>query len=164
MLRDTSLSSDCLSWRIWRIFGCAVFCSVFYDAVIKFNCIALTVNWKGFGRKTSFHSRDIIIPVISCRIWVNLQDSSFRISKVTVKTGSGLPRNAFVERYRCINRHSMYSYFVLTMLVVVGNSPCNCDVITGSLFNFRSRNAGLKVCGSVPYYIRVTRREIYFIN
>jgi hypothetical protein len=30
--------------------------------------MALTVNWKGFGRKTSFRSLDIIIPVLSWRI------------------------------------------------------------------------------------------------
>ena len=47
---------------------------------------------------------------------MNLQDISLRISNVSVKTGSGLPWNAFVERYRCINRHSMYS--VSFMLVV----------------------------------------------
>ena len=75
-----------------------------------------------------------------------------------------LPRNAFVDRYRCIIRHSMHSYYVLTMFVVVRNSPRNCNVITGSLLNFHLRNVGLKVCGSVRYYIRVTRREIYFIN
>ena len=40
---------------------------------------------------------------------MNLQDNSFRISNVPVMTGSGLPRNAFVERYRYINRYSMYS-------------------------------------------------------
>ena len=59
---------------------------------------------------------------------------------------------------------SMYSYSMSTTLVVMGNSPRNCDVITGSLANFRLRNAGLKVCGSVGYYARVTRRKIYFIN
>jgi hypothetical protein len=91
---------------------------------------------------------------------VNLQDSSFRISIVPVKTVSGLPQNASVERYRCINRRSMYS--LSTVLVVVGNSPFNCDVITRSLVKFRLRNAGLKVCGSVSYYIRVTRRKIHF--
>ena len=40
---------------------------------------------------------------------MNLQENSFRISNVSVKTGSGLSRNTFVERYRYINRHSMYS-------------------------------------------------------
>jgi hypothetical protein len=161
-MTDTFLSSNCLSWRIRRIFGCALSSSLYYDAVIGLNCIALIVNWKGFGKKTSFRSRDIIIPVFSWRIWVNLQDSLFRISNVPVKTSSGLPRNAFVKWCRCLNLHIIYS--VSTMLVVVENSPCNFDVITRSLVNFRLRNAGLKFCGSVSCCIQVTRRKIYLIN
>jgi hypothetical protein len=92
---------------------------------------------------------------------VNLKDISFRISSVPVKTSSGFPRNAVVECYRCINRHIMYS--VSTMVVVVGNSPSNCDVITRSLVNFRLKSVGLKVRGSVSYYIRVIRRKICFM-
>jgi hypothetical protein len=65
---------------------------------------------------------------------VNLQNSSFRISGVPVKTGSGHLWKACVERYPCINRQSMYS--VSTIVLVVGNSPCNFNVTTRSLVNF----------------------------
>ena len=119
------------------------------------------MNWKGLGRNSSFHGRDNIIPVLSWRKCVNLQNISFRIFGFPVKTGSGHPRDAFVERYRYINRHSMYP--VSTILLVVGNSPCNCDVITRILINFRLRIAGLKDCGSVSYYTRVRRSKIYFV-